>query len=315
MSKIAHIATSLVIALAATAAQATVIPISNISVDGNLSDWGITLANNNGSNIYPKTLAAGSSSPCQAPLNPMWACEDTNDNAGLFDANGGFVGPEYGGQKYDVEFLGAAQYAGKLFIGIASGLRPDNGADLYAPGDLFLKINGIDYVVEMGGGAGHTGGAALGPQTQGAAGSYYTLDGNGYTVSQTALPNQVVGSIWRYDQGTVYQPGWATQPTEWQRNANAISLGTATVYSTLDTLTGNQSQHAVIEVGLDMSLFPVGNQLFTLDDARWGPSCYNDVLADGGATAAVPEPATYVLCALALAALGFSRRRPAVIRS
>ena len=48
MSRIAHITASLVIAIAATAAQATVIPVRNISVDGNLTDWGINLLNNNG---------------------------------------------------------------------------------------------------------------------------------------------------------------------------------------------------------------------------------------------------------------------------
>ncbi|MGH8672023.1 MAG: PEP-CTERM sorting domain-containing protein, partial [Burkholderiales bacterium] len=285
-----------------------ILPIENITVDGNLSDWGVVLLNNNGSNIRPNTVASGSSSPCQAPLNTMWACEDTNDNAGLFDSNGGFVGPEYGGQKYDVEFLGAAQNAGKLFIGIASGLRPDNGANLYGPGDLFLTANGVAYVIEMGGGAGHTGGAALSAQTQGAAGSFYTLDGNGYTVSQTSLLSQLVGSIWKVADGSTYQPAWATQPTEWQKNSTAISLGTATVYSTLDTLTGNQSQHAVTEVSMDMSLFPTGNQLFALEDARWGPSCFNDVLSDGGGKA-VPEPPTLLLFGLGFMALAGLRRR------
>ena len=310
----------LAMAGAVSTALAVPVPVANITINGDLSDWGVVLANNNASNIMPNTVAPGSSSPhCSGTLNSVWACEDTNDKATTFDANGGFVGPEWGGQDYDVEFLGAARGSGadasKLFIGIASGLRPDNGSSLYAPGDLFLKINGVAYVIEMGGGAGHTGGAALGAETQGAAGSFYNLDGNGYTVSQTSLANQTVGSIWRVSDGTTTQTSWATQATQWQKSANAVSVGNATVYSTLDSLTGNQNQHAVIEMGIDLALFGVSNQFTTIDELRWGPSCYNDVLAIEGSVAiegtvlAVPEPATLPMLGLGLLAFAGLRRR------
>lgn len=296
-------------------AAAAIIPVASITIDGNLSDWGVSLANNNASNIMPKAAAPGSGSPhCAAPLDYYYACEDTNDN----DASG-LVGPQYGGQDYDVEFLAAARGAGanvgRLFVGIASGLRPDNGASHYGPGDLFLKVNGVGYVIEMGGGAGHTGGAALGAQTQGQAGSFYNLDANGNTVSQTPLANQSVGSVWRVADGTTTQTAWATQATQWQKGANAVSVGAATVYSTLDSLSGNQNQHAVIEVGIDLALFGIGNQLATIDELRWGPSCFNDVLSINGIIPAIPEPATLPMTALGLGLLTFTalRRRARVI--
>ncbi len=314
-------AAMLAIAGAVSTALAAPVPVANIAINGDLSDWGIVLANDNASNIMPNTVAPGSSSShCSGALSSFWACEDTNDKATTFDANGGFVGPEWGGQDYDVEFLGvvargSGDNANKLFVGIASGLRPDNGSGLYAPGDLFLTINGVAYVIEMGGGAGHTGGAAVGAEMQGAAGSFYNLDGNGYTVSQTSLANQTVGSIWRVSDGTTTQTSWATQATQWQKGANAVSLGNATVYSTLDSLTGNQNQHAVIEMGIDLALFGVSNQFTTIDELRWGPACYNDVLAVEGSVAiegtvlAVPEPATLPMLGLGLLAFAGLRRR------
>src|SRR5437762_2131501 len=214
LKRLAQTAAMLALTGAVTTAQAASLPYLNVTVDGNLSDWGVTLLNNNGSNLQPKVIAPGaSSSLCTTPPSGVWACEDTDDNA----PTSGSVGPEAGGQDYDVEFLGMARGAGvnsnTLFVGIASGLRPDNGYSLYGPGDLYLTVNGIAYVIELGGGIGHTGGAAVGPQTQGVAGSYYTLDGSGSTMAVTSLPGQVVGSIWKVDAGTTTTTACATEPS------------------------------------------------------------------------------------------------------
>jgi len=118
---------------------------------------------------------------------------------------------------------------------------------------------------------------------------------------------EVVGSIWKVADGTTTQTAWATGPTQWQKGALAFSLGTATVYSTLDSLTGNQNQHAVIELGIDLGLFPTGNGSNTIQ-ITWDPACFNDVLSISGTTP-VPEPATMFLGGLGLIAFGYAARR------
>ena len=160
-----------------------------LTVDGKLSDWGITLGDNNTSNLS-KVAAGVNAIPVTCFASGV--CEDQNDTS-----NNYAVGPHYGGQDYDVEFLGIRRQGGRIFIGIASGLRPDNGFNLYGPGDLFLKVNGVAYAIETGGGAGGAAASAA-PLTESAPGSTYTLNSNGYTIGHAAnAAVQTTGSIWR----------------------------------------------------------------------------------------------------------------------
>ncbi len=322
-NRLAQTAALLLMAGAATTALALPIAAANVSVDGNLTDWGVTIANNNLSNIQPKTVGSGSSSPaCTVPApqpgTAPWACEDTDDNAGT----SGLVGPQYGGQNYDVEFLGAARGTGlnsnTLFVGIANGLRPDNGFSLYAPGDLWIRVNGVQYVVEMGGGIG---GTTTTSQSLGALGAYYVLDSNGYTIGvrqsdgtsagsgtiPTMNASQTVGSIWNVSQGTTFQTAWAIAPTEFRANAGETPIGQASaVYATLNVTPAGQNQHAMIEASIDMTLFGSGN--LTIDELRWDPACFNDVLSVTG-TMSVPEPSSLALLGLGWMAFAGLRRR------
>lgn len=263
----------------------------------------MTLANNNGSNLA-HTLGAGDASPACTSQNAFYRCEDTNDKSNNYQ-----VTPLWGGQNYDVEFLGMAQHNNSLFFGIATGQRPDNGAGLYSPGDLFLTINGTQYVIEMGGGsAGAVGGAA---QMQGAAGSLFNINANGNTTGTVTLADQVAGSVWRVNQGTTLNGIGAlgsTRAVQFDATAGQTQVGQAQLYASLNTASADQ--HAVWELEVDLSLFNLlPGQAFSVADAHWGPSCYNDVLSIGGEGRAVPEPATLALFGLGLFGLGGLRRR------
>jgi hypothetical protein len=94
-----------------------------ITVDGNLNDWGIAVADNNGSNHNNMSLLG----PSIGLVNKM--TEDQNDLAG----HSGWLGPQYGGQDYDAELMGVAYMSGRLYIAIEIGQRPDNGFNFSGP--------------------------------------------------------------------------------------------------------------------------------------------------------------------------------------
>lgn len=252
---------------------------SSLAVDGSLSDWGITVADNNGSLFVPSI-----------PLL-YYEVEDQSDTAG----DGGYVGPNYGGQNYDVEFLGLAAQGSRLYLALVSGLRPDNGFSRFGPGDIRMVINGIVYGIEVGGGAGGGPGAAI---TEGADGSTYTLDSHGVTVAyNVAAPAQTAGSIWR-NPAWILDPIAPQTPTQFQ---GGTYVGSADYVYTRNDVT---AQHSIIELSFDTSLFGAINSL----EIEWGPSCGNDVLEAYGQA---PEPASLSLLALGLAGIGFRRRRSA----
>ena len=279
-----------------------------LSVDGRLDDWGVRLGDNNTSNI---SVPLAPSSETAGPLACFGrgVCEDQTD----LDNNHA-LGPHWGGQDYDVEFLGVRFQDGRIFIGIASGVRPDNGLSLYGPGDLFLRINGAAYAIEIGGGIGGSA-ASSAPLLEGAAGTTYTLDSNGYTtgISGSHASAQSTGSIWRAANiDYLTDPLAHTTDTQFKLKAGttaADKVGTAdfifTRNETPDTVNGgNLAQHSVIELSFDAALFGGVYEL----DAYWGPVCSNDVLGYSGT---VPEPNSIALFGLALGGLGAASRRKA----
>ncbi|MHA1569383.1 MAG: hypothetical protein ACTSXZ_07925, partial [Alphaproteobacteria bacterium] len=152
------------------------------TVDGDLSDWGVSVVDNNGSDFVV------SGNPSIAGVH----VEDQDDTT-----NSGYLGPNAGGQNYDAEFMGVAFEGGKLHIAISTGQRPDNDFAHYSPGDIRIETNdGTVFGIEVGGGAGGGAGGAI---TEGDDGSFYTTNGSGYTTAHTALTGageQLAGTIW-----------------------------------------------------------------------------------------------------------------------
>src|SRR3569623_1307118 len=158
------------ILLAATFAvvASSSISAAPIVIDGNLDDWGLTVSDGNESNfLHPRA------------------------DIGLLSY---YLGPGYGGQNYDAEFMGVALQGSTLYITIVTGQRPDNGFNRYSPGDIRITTaNGL-YGIEVGGGKGGRGGAAI---TEGERGSTYRLNASGYTVGyKKTAAGQYVGSLW-----------------------------------------------------------------------------------------------------------------------
>ena len=96
---------------------------SPITVDGNLSDWGIVV--HDGGNM---PLGGSNYSGLRTDLAGHMI-EDTNDAR-----NNYYLGPNSGGQNYDGEFMGVGVFDDKLYLSIMTGQRPDNGVDAYGRG-------------------------------------------------------------------------------------------------------------------------------------------------------------------------------------
>ena len=244
---------ALIVSALATAHAAT------LTVDGSLADWGVTVADGNGSNFTTLTPGIG--------LVATPFVEDTNDSWG----DGGYVGPNYGGQNYDVEFMGAALQGNRLFLAIVSGLRPDNGFARFGPGDIYIEGAAGVFGIEMGGGIG---GGAGGVLTEGATGSTYDLHNNGYTKGyDDAAAVQQAGTLWK-DVQWIMDPISPTTPVQFEVvDGVSTQMSTADYVYTRNTVT---DQHSIMELSLDVSDLLGGADGGTLE-FHWGPTCGNDV--------------------------------------
>src|SRR3569832_1002863 len=264
-------------------------------VDGDLSDWDVVVSDGNESNIYQ--------------LNPSngllgYHRDDQSDSAG----DGGYLGPHYGGQHYDAEFMGVALQDSMLYVAIVTGQRPDNGLERYSPGDILIVTSNGLFGFEVGGGKGGINGSAI---SDGADGSTFTLDGNGYTKEYKKADDvQVAGSVWT-------NVDWISDPfgslyVQFEITGSSEHVGDADYVYTRDSVT---RQHAIIELALDTTM--IGDK--TIYGMFWAPSCDNDELwvgIDPLSTGEqqvrieqVPEPTEIALFGLGLSALGVLRRR------
>ncbi|HSW44452.1 MAG TPA: hypothetical protein VLM89_02665 [Phycisphaerae bacterium] len=258
--------------------------MASIVVDGSLTDWGITVGDSNNT-VY--TLLG----PSIGLISSM--IEDQDD----FSGHGFFLGPNYGGQDYDAEFLGVAYKSGKLYVAILTGQRPDNGLTYFGPGDIRIETSGGVYGVEVGGGPGGGPGTAI---TEGAPGSTYQLKSNGETQSHSvANASQTAGSMWK-NVNWIMDPIAPPMPTQFSILPTSTLIGAADYVYTRNSQT---LRHAAIELGLDVSLF--NGEL--IKGVTWRPGCGNDELSVP--VNIVPEPVTASFLAAGWLLFGFRRRR------
>lgn len=253
------------------------------TIDGDLSDWGVVVADNNRStyNFASNIGLLGSFT------------EDTDDRAG----HSFTVGPNQGGQDYDGEMMAVAYNAGTIYIAIVTGQRPDNGCQYFGPGDIRIEAGGVRYGIEVGGGAGGQNGSAI---RTGATGSTYTLNHDGDTRSHSnAAAAQTAGTIWT-NATWLNDPIAPYGPVQMTINGSSTQAGVANYVYTRNSVT---SQHSIIELAFDASILGKNSTA----SFHWRPCCGNDELDVVTANLPVPEPVTMVL--LLAGGLMFRKRR------
>lgn len=110
--------------------------ISGITVDGSLSDWGVTIPSNGSADgLWAPTLQPG----LGVGSGDGWIAEDTS---------GSFNGPSYGGQDFDAEALytgiqNNGNGTGTLFVTLVTGFDiagESSGSNRYFAGDIFIDF-------------------------------------------------------------------------------------------------------------------------------------------------------------------------------
>lgn len=261
------------------AAQAT-----SITVDGNLSDWGL---HTNG-NINDWTASTSLGATLKSAIDDVYISPN------------GYLNPGYGGQAYDAEALYSFSDGTNLYVALVTGLNPNTltnpRQNTYGPGDL-----AIDF--------GNNGSFEFGIQTTGSdKGNIYKnvswglglWDVNGRETRLSGLaadPNLPTSII----DGTGNLVGAAIL----EYNNNAIqNMG---IYG------GN---HYVLEAAIPLLAFSGFSGEFVL---QWTMNCANDAiklissLPEFGSTThnstSIPEPATFALIALGMVGLTASQRK------
>lgn len=249
-----------------------------ITVDGSLSEWGVTIPN-----VADAPPAA-------------WA-----SSVGAFSQEDGEVSPGIGGQNYDIEAMYAVVDGDTLFFALVTGFDQGGEAgDILAPhydgGDIFFNFGGAagyNYAVRI---------TEADSVSSTGIGNVYSGDfspsGNSYLNTDDVMtPQHQVANPWRVDDAAVGGLG-------------VTLVGTTTIAYNNDA---SAADHNVYEFALDLTALgltgaDVGSQGFNV---HWTMECGNDYMdwAAPGQLIVIPEPATMTLLGLGLVGIAMRAKR------